>query len=109
MNLTTTPNLITDNSARLIPSLVGVHPAKCADAGIFALGNPASDLLALSWVKKRAVNRTEPVVICGVALKVLAAAEGLIRGGIEPARIVCVITDAPENIEGCNDLIVSHL
>ncbi len=93
----------TDNSSRLVSSLAGVHPAKCADAAIFSLGNPAADLLALTWVKKRIANRSDPVVICGVALKVLAAAEGLLRAGVEPSRIVLVVNDAVDYIEGIND------
>lgn len=92
-----------DNSFRLIPSLTGVHPAKCADAAIFALGNPAADLLALSWIKKRLANRSDPVIICGVAIKVFAAAEGLLKSGVEPSRIVLVVSDSADYIEGCTD------
>lgn len=98
-----------DNSCRRIPSLSGVHPAKCADAGIFALGNPAADLLALSYVKKRAVNRAESVVICGQGVKVLAAAEGLIRSGIEPSKIACVIEEPGYALEGCGEVGLSKL
>ncbi len=64
--------------------------------------------MALSWVKKRSQNRTEPVVICGVALKVLTAAETLLRAGIDPSRIVCVMTDPEDKIEGCSELAVSQ-
>jgi hypothetical protein len=96
-----------DNSARKIPSLQGVHPAKCADAGIFALGNPTADLLAAAWVKKRAQNRNEPIVICGTALKVLTATEGLLRCGVDPDKIVCVINEHDDQFEGCQDFTVS--
>jgi hypothetical protein len=95
--------LFVDNSSRIIPSLAGVHPAKCADAAIFALGNPASDLLALSWVKKRLANRSDPVVICGIAVKVFAAADGLLKAGVEPSRIALVVTDSSDFMEGCGD------
>lgn len=99
-----------DTSARRIPALQGVHPSKCADAGIFSLGNPAADLLAINWVRKRAQNRNEPIIICGAALKVLTAAESLLRAGIDPNKIVCLIHELEENIEGCQELTVrNHL
>eukprot|EP00981_Chlorochromonas_danica_P004114 scaffold801_cov178-Ochromonas_danica.AAC.19 len=92
-----------DNSSRRIPSIATTHPAKLADAGIFALGNTAADLLALTFVKKRINNRSEPIVISGQGVKVLAAAEGLIRAGIESNKIVCLIEESHHHLEGCGE------
>jgi hypothetical protein len=96
-----------DNSIRRIPSLMGVHPAKCADVGIFALGNSAADLIALSYVKKRTASRSEYfVVVCGRAIRVLTAAEGLIRAGVDAGKIVCVIEEAADQLQGCGAMAV---
>eukprot|EP01039_Chlorochromonas_danica_P007520 gene7520-8318_t len=98
-----------DNSSRRIPSIATTHPAKLADAGIFALGNTAADLLALTFVKKRINNRSEPIVISGQGVKVLAAAEGLIRAGIESNKIVCLIEESHHHLEGCGEVSLSKL
>jgi hypothetical protein len=73
------------------------------------LGNASADLLAISWVKKRAQNRNEPVLISGTALKVLTATEGLLRAGIDPQKIVCLISESDEMIEGCSDMTQTAL
>ncbi|RYH29030.1 DUF4821 domain-containing protein [archaeon] len=97
-----------DNSHRLIPSLANIHPAKCADAGIFTLGNPSADLIALSYVKKRTASRAESVVIAGKAIKVLVAAESLVRAGVDPNKIACVVNDVPSLIEGSGEPLLSN-
>ena len=48
-------------------------PNCTSDSGIFGLGNPAADLLALRWVKKRE-GQPEPFVIHGVYIDAMAAA-----------------------------------
>lgn len=96
-----------DHSARRISSLAHVHPAKCADAGIFSLGNPSADLLAVQWAQRRTANKNDPIVIAGSALKALTAAQGLIRAGIPASKIICVTSDADNRIAGCGSSTVS--
>jgi hypothetical protein len=92
-----------DHSARRIASLAQVHPAKCADAGIFGLGNPAADLLATQWAQRRTANKNDPIVISGGAVRCLAAAEGLIRAGIPASKIICVTQDYDSQLAGLGD------
>lgn len=89
-----------DHSARRIASLSHVHPAKCADAGIFGLGNPSADILAVNWAQRRTANKNDPIVITGGAIKVLTAAEGLIRAGIPASKIIGVTQDYDTAVAG---------
>eukprot|EP01037_Dinobryon_pediforme_P018940 gene18940-19279_t len=81
-----------DTTTRHIPSLAGTHPSKCADCGIFSLGNPTADLLALRWVKRRN-NRGDPIVVYGEALRAFCCAAKLIRSGIPPNKIVVAVSE----------------
>jgi hypothetical protein len=77
-----------------------MHPARCADVGIFSLGNPTIDLLALRYIKQRYNNRNDDVVISGAGLAVFHAAGRLLKVGVSPMRITLVVREEEGNIEG---------
>lgn len=82
----------------------------------------------MTWALRRTANRSDPIIICGTALKGLAAAEGLIRAGIEPNKseslfsqsidcylilviviVLLALSDSPQRLDGCNDAEVAAL
>ena len=92
--------MIIDNSIKEIPSLSRTHPTRCADSGIFALGNPTIDNIALKYIKKRYPARTDDVIVYGSGLAALVAVSKLLRIGLSPNRITLVVQEE----EGVIDL-----
>jgi hypothetical protein len=83
-----------------IPSLSRTHPARCADIGVFSLGNPAADAKALRYVKQRYSSRSDDVVVSGSGLAVFAAVARLLRFGLSPTRITVVVREEEGAIQG---------
>eukprot|EP01038_Epipyxis_sp_PR26KG_P007433 gene7433-10129_t len=100
-----------DNSTKKIPLLNGLHSSKCADMGVFELGNPSADLLALKWIRKR-YNPNKAletsIMISGTALKVLSAVSKLTKLGISQQRIVAVISDYESMMEDITDVKIAE-
>lgn len=82
-----------DNSIKEIPSLVRMHPARCADSGIFSLGNPTIDTIAMKYIKKRYPARTDDVIVYGSGLVALTAVSKLLQIGLSPNRITFVVPE----------------
>lgn len=90
---------------RTFPSTRGIHPATCTDRGIFGIGNPKADELALQWALSHVPTGADgvkvvgevgqkmgcAVVIFGTGIDALAAVGGLIRGGV-PASLIILVT-----------------
>ena len=82
-----------------------MHPSKCGDCGIFSLGNPTADLLALRWVRRRH-SRPDPIVIYGDALKAFGCAAKLMRYGVPPTKIVVVVSEESPQFADIEDSTV---
>lgn len=77
---------------------------------MFELGNPAADLLALKWIRKRYTPKFDSsVVVYGSALNVFHASSKLIRLGIAAQRIVAVIPELAIYLAGVDDQVVRLL
>lgn len=108
-----------DYTTKKLKCLAGMHPARCADAGIFELGNPAADLLALRWVRKRHITSGAggqqskadggTVVLAGLALHVFHAANTLLQLGISAEHIVCSVLEEAEQLEEMDSERMSDL
>lgn len=84
-----------------------MHSAKCADAGIFQLGNPSADLLAVRWIRKRYSSKMEPVVVYGTVIRAFTAVARLLRSGVAASRVVTVLQDSESFISEIEDSVVS--
>ena len=82
-----------DNSIKEIPSLCRMHPARCADSGIFSLGNPTSDTIAMKYIKKRYPTRTDDVIVYGSGIAALTVVSKLLQIGLTPNRITLVVSE----------------
>lgn len=91
-----------DNTTLSIPALMKMHPAQCADMGVFSLGNPSADFLAVKWIKKRS-PKADPIAIFGNYLDALCATTRLLSLGVEAKRIAMVVPDEPSSLEGVDD------
>jgi hypothetical protein len=96
-----------DTSIKSFPAVKGMHPTTGMGRGIFGLGNPQSDELALRWVLKHSLGVSSTpkgapegessakiggaVVVYGSGIDVLAAVGGLIKNNIPPTLISLVI------------------
>lgn len=83
-----------------IPSLSRTHPARCADIGVFSLGNPQVDAKALRYIQHRYPGRSDDVVVSGSGLAVFAAVARLLKFGVAPMRITVVVKDDEGTIQG---------
>ena len=84
-----------------------MHPAKCADAGIFGLGNPVADQEARRFIHKRYPGRSEDVVVSGSGVQAFTAVEQLLSMGIAPARITVVVPEEEGKVAGIPEKKVS--
>ncbi|KAJ1433137.1 hypothetical protein B484DRAFT_478475 [Ochromonadaceae sp. CCMP2298] len=98
-----------DGSTKQIPSLGHLHPARCADVGVFSLGNPASDALALAYIRKRYPNRSDDIVVSGSGLPVFAAVARLLKLGLDPMRITVVVHEEEGKIQGLKEKSVTDV
>ena len=80
-----------DVSTKRFPTTAGTHPAQCAFRGMFGLGDPASDLAALEWVRRQNPDRL-PIVVYGDNFETLGAIGSLLEQGVDPSRITAVIS-----------------
>lgn len=84
-----------------------LHPARCADVGVFSLGNPAADLHALRYIRQRYANRSDDVVVSGSGLPVFTAVARLLKIGVAPTRITVVVREDEGHVEGLTEKNVS--
>ena len=99
---------VSDGSTKLLPSISRLHPAKCAEIGVFSLGSPAADLQALRYIRNRYSARSDDVVVSGSGLPVFAAVARLLRAGMSPTRITVVVREEEGRVEGLNEKNVSR-
>lgn len=92
-----------------IPHLSRTHPARCADVGVFSLGNAAADAKALRYVQQRYATRSDDVVVSGSGLPVFAAVARLLKFGLAPTRITVVVREPEGTIEGLTEKNVSKV
>lgn len=85
-----------------------MHPSKCADCGIFELGNPTADFLAVKWLRKRYTPKVEIIVIYGSTIKALTAVQRLVRAGIPCNRLMAVLPDSASMIDEIEEASVSE-
>lgn len=84
-----------------------MHSAKCADAGIFELGNPCADLLAVRWIRRRYSSKMEAIVVYGTVIRALTAVARLMRSGVAASRLVVVLPDSESCITEIEDETVA--
>mmetsp|Transcript_16681 Transcript_16681/g.28251 ORF Transcript_16681/g.28251 Transcript_16681/m.28251 type:complete len:1262 (-) Transcript_16681:1911-5696(-) len=96
-----------DSSTMSISTISHLHPAQCADAGIFSLGNPSADILALKYIRKRYPSRSDDVVVAGSGLPVFAAVAKLLKIGIDPMRITLVEREEEGRISGLKEKAIT--
>ena len=100
-----------DTTVRSFPSTKGMHPTTCMERGIFGLGNPRADELALRWVLRHSLGVASApsdtgrgggggppkiggaVVVFGSGIDALAAIGGLIKANVPPTLISLVIPE----------------
>lgn len=82
-----------------------MHPSKCGDCGIFSLGNPTADLLALRWVRRRH-SRPDSIVVYGDALRAFGCAAKLMRYGVPSNKIVVVVSEESPQFSAIEDSTV---
>jgi hypothetical protein len=92
-----------------IPALSRTHPARCADLGVFSLGNPAVDTKALRYIQHRYASRADDIVVSGSGLPVFAAVARLLKYGVSPTRITVVVREEEGTIQGLTEKNVSVL
>lgn len=97
----------TDGTTKTFPSVSRLHPARCADVGVFSLGSPSADLHALRYIRHRYGQRSDDVVVAGSGLSVFAAVSRLLMIGVAPTRITAVVREAEGYIEGLTEKNVS--
>jgi len=78
-----------DLSFRKFPSTYSLHPTLCAERGIFGLGNPKADYIAVKWLK--AQPRNPQIVVYGSVFQGLNAVGRLLKYGIDPSLITIVL------------------
>ncbi len=83
-----------------------MHSAKCADAGVFELGNPSADLLAVRWIRKRYASKLEAIVVYGTVIRTFTAIARLLKSGISAGRLVAVLQDSETFINEIEDAAV---
>ena len=84
------------------------HPSRCADIGVFSLGNPAADIKALRYIQQRGTSHTQDVIVSGSGLAVFTAVARLLKFGIEPTRITVAVREEEGNITGLTEKNVSN-
>lgn len=129
----------TDGSTKSFPSVSRLHPARCADIGVFSLGSPLADLQALRYIRHRYSilckktrkscfvlfwliklsrsprfscrygQRSDDVVVSGSGLPVFAAVARLLSTGVAPTRITVVVKEDEGFIEGLTEKSVSYI
>lgn len=98
-----------DYTYKTIPSLYNLHPLKCADLGVFGLGNMTYDTLASNWIEKKKNSKNDTIAVVGLAAYAFHTIETLIRDhNISPDKIVCILSESPYNLELCYDQTVSN-
>jgi hypothetical protein len=90
-----------------IPALSRTHPARCADLGVFSLGNPAVDTKALRYIQHPYASRADDIVVSGSGLPVFAAVARLLKYGVSPTRITVVVREEEGTIQGLTEKNVS--
>jgi hypothetical protein len=70
-----------------------MHPATCSERGIFGLGNPFADEVALRWALQHSDGHNNGVVVYGTGIDALSAV-GSLMTHIAPERITLVTPDA---------------
>lgn len=111
LNLIPTLFYPADTTVRSFPSTKGMHPTTCMERGIFGLGNPRADELALRWVLRHSLGVASApsdtgrgggggppkiggaVVVFGSGIDALAAIGGLIKANVPPTLISLVIPE----------------
>ena len=87
-----------DKSFKKFPATSGMHSSACEKRGIFGLGDPYTDTLALKWIQNQ--DKTKwPTIVYGTGIDVVSAIGALMKLGIPSRRISAVIPsdDLPEN------------
>ena len=92
---------LSDITMRKFPATQHLHPTVCAERGVFCLGNPTVDLLALNFVQQqkhhnRTRNGSDTIIVSGDGMKALCVLGRLEAQGVDPGRIVWIRTrDSP--------------
>lgn len=96
-----------DGTTKSFPSISRLHPARCADIGVFSLGSPLADLQALRYIRHRYGQRSDDIVVSGSGLPVFTAVSRLLQIGVAPTRITVVVKEDEGFIEGLTEKNVS--
>ena len=100
-----------DRSFKKFPATSGMHSTSCEKRGVFGIGDPATDKLALSWIQNQERSKW-PVVIYGTGIDVIGAIGILMKHGVPSRRLTAVIPseDLPENCHPTmNEAIIRSL
>lgn len=84
-----------------------MHPARCADSGIFSLGSPSLDRHAMEYIMKRYPVRTDDIIISGTGIAAFAAISSLINMGIASNRITLLVKSEEQIVDETLDKFVS--
>ena len=84
-----------------------MHPARCADSGIFSLGSPSLDRHAMEYIMKRYPVRTDDIIVSGTGIAAFAAISSLINMGIASNRITLLVKSEEQIVDETLDKFVS--